>query len=61
MSHLPLSDDPAPDSSATKARETRLLIFLLIVLFPILSVMLIGSFGLAVWIWQMFTGPPTIG
>lgn len=61
MSNLPSTDDPAVEPVASKARETRLLIFLLIVLFPILSVMLIGSFGLAVWIWQMFTGPPTIG
>jgi len=61
MSNLPSTEDPEVDPLVSKARETRLLIFLLIVLFPILSVMLIGSFGLAVWIWQMFTGPPTIG
>ena len=60
MSNLPTPDDPAVEAVTTKARETRLLIFLLIILFPVLSVILISAFGFTVWIWQMFTGPPTI-
>lgn len=60
MSDLLSSDNSSVHSVDTKARERRLLVFLLIVLFPVLTIMLIGAFGLAVWIWQMFTGPPAL-
>ena len=50
----------APDSYRKK-RELRLLAFILIVLFPVLTIMLVGTIGLVVWIWQAFTTPPFIG
>ena len=39
--------------------ELTLFLFITVVLFPILSVMIVGGYGFAVWIFQMFTGPPT--
>jgi nitrate reductase NapE len=38
--------------------ELRMFLFLTVVLFPLLSVALVGGYGFAVWIWQMFAGPP---
>lgn len=32
--------------------------FITVVMFPLLSVMVVGGYGLAVWVWQMFFGPP---
>ncbi|WP_318651989.1 periplasmic nitrate reductase, NapE protein [Pseudomonas sp. PDM16] len=41
-----------------KAKETRLFLFLVVFLFPILSVAIVGGYGFLVWIIQIFTGPP---
>lgn len=41
-----------------KRRELLLFLFITVVLFPVLSVMVVGGYGFAVWIWQMFNGPP---
>ena len=41
-----------------KRREILLFLFITVVLFPLLSVMIVGGFGFAVWIYQMFAGPP---
>jgi periplasmic nitrate reductase NapE len=41
-----------------KQREGRLFAFIIVFLFPILSVMVVGGYGLAVWIWQTLMGPP---
>lgn len=41
-----------------KRGELILFLFITVVLFPILSVMIVGGYGFAVWIFQMFTGPP---
>ena len=38
--------------------ELRMFLFLTVVLFPILSVAVVGGYGFAVWIWQIFNGPP---
>ncbi|SIQ14669.1 periplasmic nitrate reductase subunit NapE [Aquipseudomonas alcaligenes] len=44
--------------TASKAKETRLFLFLVIFLFPILSVAIVGGYGFLVWIIQIFAGPP---
>lgn len=49
------------DSAIRRKREVRLLAFILVVLFPLLTVMFVGSIGLTVWIWQTFTTPPFPG
>ena len=48
-------------SALSRKREIRLLAFVLVVLFPLLTVILVGGIGLTVWIWQTFTTPPFPG
>jgi len=49
----------ADTGQPSKRRELTLFLFITVVLFPILSVMIVGGYGFAVWIYQMFAGPPT--
>jgi len=50
--------DAKPQSSS-KSEETRLFVFLIVFLFPILSVALVATYGFIVWISQMtIFGPP---
>ncbi|HEY4529705.1 MAG TPA: periplasmic nitrate reductase, NapE protein [Luteimonas sp.] len=50
----------AENGQPGKRRELTLFFFITVVLFPLLSVMIVGGYGFAVWISQMlFTGPPT--
>ena len=52
----------SPDSSSTedgKKQELKAFLFITILLFPILSVMVVGGYGFLVWISQMIFGPPT--
>lgn len=46
------------DQSTEKMAELKGFLFLTVVLAPALSVALVGSYGLALWIYQIFTGPP---
>lgn len=46
-----------PDSGERR-RELRAFLFLTVVLFPLLAVGLVASYGFAIWIWQIFNGPP---
>ena len=48
----------ADTGQPTRRRELLMFLFLTVVLFPILSVMIVGGYGFAVWIWQIFNGPP---
>lgn len=40
------------------ALERRAFLFITVVLFPLLSVMLVGGLGLVIWVSQMIFGPP---
>ncbi len=57
-------DDPQDvpmerDSQMSRKKdERRLFIFLIVFLFPMLAVAVVGGYGFAVWISQMFLGPP---
>lgn len=42
----------------SRKQETRLVVFLLVFLFPILAVAIVGGYGFIVWILQMIFGPP---
>ena len=42
----------------TRSRETRVFVFLTVVLAPALVVALVGAYGLFIWLSQMFLGPP---
>ena len=44
--------------SRRKRQEWRLFIFIIVFLFPILSVMVVGGYGFAVWMSQIILGPP---
>ena len=50
-----MSEDP----KLRKIEEWRTWVFLTVVLAPVLAVAIVGGFGLAVWIYQLFNGPPT--
>lgn len=42
-----------------KKQELKIFLFITVFLFPILSVIVVGGYGLLVWISQMIFGPPT--
>ncbi len=42
----------------TKRGERRVFIFIAVFLFPALSVLLVGGYGLAIWLLQLIFGPP---
>ncbi len=42
----------------TRTRETRVFVFLTVVLAPALAVALVGAYGLFIWLSQMLIGPP---
>ena len=46
-------------SEQEKKHERNTFVFLTVFLAPILSVMIVGSYGFLVWISQMIFGPPT--
>ncbi len=41
-----------------RRRETRVFVFLTVVMAPMVAVALVGSYGLMIWLYQMFAGPP---
>ncbi len=51
-------NDTRPSVASTERDETRLFVFLIVFLFPILSVALVSGYGFIVWIVQMIFGPP---
>ncbi|TVT66009.1 MAG: periplasmic nitrate reductase, NapE protein [Pseudomonas sp.] len=51
-------NDTRPADTSIKRDETRLFIFLIVFLFPILSVALVSGYGFIIWIVQMIFGPP---
>jgi nitrate reductase NapE len=47
------------DQPVSKSEETRLFVFLLVFLFPLLSVLIVAGYGFAIWISQLVLfGPP---
>ena len=52
----------AGDETNTRARRRRMeifaFLFLTAVMMPALAVAAVGSYGLAVWVYQMAAGPP---
>lgn len=43
-----------------KNEERNAFLFLTVVLFPVLSVALVGGYGFAIWISQLLMGPPGV-
>ena len=50
---------PAPQMEQGKRSELKAFLFLTVVMAPALAGFVIATYGLAVWIYQMFAGPPT--
>jgi nitrate reductase NapE len=55
------STEPVSSPARERKRERRGFIFITVFLFPALSVILVGGYGFAIWIFQMIFGPPTTG
>jgi periplasmic nitrate reductase NapE len=54
-----MDSSAAQSGEATrKAQELKVFLFLTVVLAPLLAVAIVGAYGFAVWIYQMFAGPP---
>ena len=43
---------------STRTEEIRSFVFLSVVMAPVLAGMLVAGYGFAVWVYQMFAGPP---
>ena len=52
-------DSPTPPSVSPKHSEFKAFLFLTVVMAPVLAGIVVGTYGLAVWLYQMFAGPPT--
>ena len=46
------------NAPATKREERRAFVLLAVVLFPVLSVAVVGGYGFLVWMFQIVNGPP---
>ena len=44
---------------ATKSEERRAFVLVAVILFPVLSVAVVGGYGFLVWMYQIINGPPT--
>lgn len=53
-------DNPptASEPSVTKRREWRMFGFIVVFLFPLLTVALVGAYGFSIWMYQLLAGPP---
>lgn len=47
------------EEAPAKRQELSLFLLLTVVLAPVLSVIIIGSYGLFIWLSQIIGGPPT--
>jgi periplasmic nitrate reductase NapE len=54
-----MSNSVDPLDSIEKKQELRLFLFIVIFLFPLLSIALVGGFGFIIWISQLILGPPS--
>ncbi|HIM08848.1 MAG: periplasmic nitrate reductase, NapE protein [Gammaproteobacteria bacterium] len=45
-------------SNNQKKQEINTFLFLTVFLAPILAVAIVGGYGLLIWLYQMFAGPP---
>jgi len=52
------SDTNEASSADTKRREWRMFVFIIVFLFPILTVALVGAYGFSIWMYQLLAGPP---
>lgn len=46
------------EQNLEKKKERRLFIFIIVFLFPLLTVALVGAMGFTIWFYQLIMGPP---
>lgn len=46
------------EPKALHRKEIKLFLFLVICLFPLISIMVVGGYGFIIWFFQMLYGPP---
>jgi periplasmic nitrate reductase NapE len=51
--------EPGASAAGRRKRELAVFLFLAVVLMPVLAVGVVGSYGLAVWMYQLVAGPPS--
>ena len=51
--------DTREDDLTGKTNELKGFLFLTVFLAPVVSVALVGGYGLAIWIYQILSGPPS--
>lgn len=52
---------PTHEQTQQKKQEWRLFIFIVVFLFPILTVALVSAMGFSIWFYQLIAGPPGAG
>ncbi len=52
---------PTQDLVPEKRREWRMFAFIIVFLFPLLTVALVGAYGFSIWMYQLLAGPPGAG
>lgn len=55
----PAARFPEPADATAKAAERKAFLFLTVVMAPLIAFLVVASYGLMVWIYQMVMGPPT--
>ncbi|AWY38962.1 periplasmic nitrate reductase, NapE protein [Pseudomonas putida] len=48
----------AEEQKTQRRKETLLFLFLVVCLFPLLSVAIVGGYGFIIWFFQLLYGPP---
>jgi nitrate reductase NapE len=46
------------ETNVQKKKELHAFFFLTVVIVPLMAVAIVGGYGLLIWIYQLFTGPP---
>jgi nitrate reductase NapE len=46
------------ETNTQKKKELHAFLFLTAVIAPLLAVAIVGGYGLLIWLYQLFTGPP---
>jgi nitrate reductase NapE len=54
-----MSEQNIQPQGRTRKGEIWLFLFLSAVLIPVITFGLVASYGFSIWIYQIFTGPPT--
>jgi nitrate reductase NapE len=54
----PIARDLADKQPSTRKEELRSFVFLSVVMAPVLAVLIVASYGFAVWFFQILAGPP---